>query len=161
MPSFKNIRLKMKGGKTRTQRVQVLASGKYRFVKNIGSRSSKVTRTVKKTTRRRFSLARRWRGRRGRRGSRKFTLPIAPIAGILAAPAVGAAIKAAMAGDVDGVLYEAKKLVGFTGDQFDAFALGSNVLPIVSGLLIHKFVGGAPLNLNRMLASAGVPFIRI
>jgi len=158
MPKFKNIRLKMKGGKTRTQRVQVLASGKYRFVKNIGSQSRKLTRTVKKTTRRIGKMARR---RRGRRGSRKFTLPIAPIAGILAAPAVGAAIKAAMAGDVDGVLYEAKKLVGFTGDQFDAFALGSNVLPIVSGLLIHKFVGGAPLNLNRMLASAGVPFIRI
>jgi len=157
MPKFKNIRLKMKGGKTRTQRVQVLASGKYRFVKNIGSQSRKLTRTVKKTTRRIGKMARR----RGRRGSRKFTLPIAPIAGILAAPAVGAAIKAAMAGDVDGVLYEAKKLVGFTGDQFDAFALGSNVLPIVSGLLIHKFVGGAPLNLNRMLASAGVPFIRI
>ena len=157
MPKFKNIRLKMKGGKTRTQRVQVLASGKYRFVKNIGSQSRKLTRTVKKTTRRIGKLARR----RGRRGSRKFTLPLAPIAGLLAAPAVGATIKAAMAGDVDGVLYEAKKFVGFTGDQFDAFALGSNVLPIVSGLLIHKFVGGAPLNLNRMLASAGVPFIRI
>ena len=157
MPKFKNIRLKMKGGKTRTQRVQVLASGKYRFVKNIGSQSRKLTRTVKKTKRRIGKLARR----RGRRGSRKFTLPLAPIAGLLAAPAVGATIKAAMAGDVDGVLYEAKKFVGFTGDQFDAFALGSNVLPIVSGLLIHKFVGGAPLNLNRMLASAGVPFIRI
>ena len=161
MPKFKNIRLKMKGGKTRMQRVQVLASGKYKFVKNTGSspgsRSRKLTRTVKKTTRRIGKLARR----RGRRGSRKFTLPLAPIAGLLAAPAVGATIKAAMAGDVDGVLYEAKKFVGFTGDQFDAFALGSNVLPIVSGLLIHKFVGGAPLNLNRMLASAGVPFIRI
>jgi len=157
MPSFKNIRLKMKGGKTRTQRVQVLASGKYRFVKNIGSRSSKVTRTVKKTTRRRFSLRRR----RGRRGSRKFTLPLAPIAGLIAAPAVRAGINAAINGDVNGVMYEAAKFVGITGDTFDAFALASNVTPLLIGCLVHKFVGGAPLNLNRMLASAGVPIIRI
>lgn len=35
MPKFKNIRIKMKGGKSRLQRVQVLASGKYKFVKNL------------------------------------------------------------------------------------------------------------------------------
>lgn len=35
MPTYKNIRIKMKGGKTRLQRVQVLASGKYKFVKNL------------------------------------------------------------------------------------------------------------------------------
>jgi len=35
MPTFKNIRIKMRGGKTRLQRVQVLASGKYKFVKNL------------------------------------------------------------------------------------------------------------------------------
>ena len=30
----KNIRIKMKGGKTRLQRVKVLKSGKYKFIKN-------------------------------------------------------------------------------------------------------------------------------
>jgi len=35
MATFKNIRIKMKGGKSRMQRVKVLASGKYKFVKNI------------------------------------------------------------------------------------------------------------------------------
>ncbi len=35
MAAFKNIRIKMKGGKSRMQRVKVLASGKYQFVKNI------------------------------------------------------------------------------------------------------------------------------
>lgn len=35
MPTFKNIRITMKNDKTRLQRVQVLASGKYKFVKNI------------------------------------------------------------------------------------------------------------------------------
>lgn len=50
MPTFKNIRIPMKNGKSRLQRVQVLASGKYKFVKNIGSRrraSSKKVRTVR------------------------------------------------------------------------------------------------------------------
>lgn len=35
MPTFKNIRIKKRGGGTRLQRVQVLASGKYKFVKNL------------------------------------------------------------------------------------------------------------------------------
>lgn len=34
MAKYKNIRIKKKGGGTRLQRVQVLASGKYKFVKN-------------------------------------------------------------------------------------------------------------------------------
>lgn len=38
--TFKNIRIKMKGGKSRMQRVKVLASGKYKFVKNIKKSSS-------------------------------------------------------------------------------------------------------------------------
>lgn len=50
MPTYKNIRMKKKGGGTRIQRVQVLASGKYKFVKNIGSKASK---KVKSVTRRR------------------------------------------------------------------------------------------------------------
>jgi len=37
MPTYKNIRIKMKNGKTRLQRVQVLASGKYKFVKNLAT----------------------------------------------------------------------------------------------------------------------------
>ncbi|GAH98209.1 unnamed protein product [marine sediment metagenome] len=43
MPTFKNIRIKMKNGKTRLQRVQVLASGKYKFVKNIVKGKGKTT----------------------------------------------------------------------------------------------------------------------
>ncbi|GAI22397.1 unnamed protein product, partial [marine sediment metagenome] len=36
MPTYKNIRVPVgKSGKTRSQRVQVLASGKYKFVKNL------------------------------------------------------------------------------------------------------------------------------
>src|SRR3990167_3291731 len=36
MPRYRNIRVKMKGGKTRIQRALVLASGKLRFVKGKG-----------------------------------------------------------------------------------------------------------------------------
>jgi len=100
-------------------------------------------------------------GKKKKRGARKFTIPLAPIAGIVAAPAVQAGIKAAVAGDWDGVMYEAGKFVGFENGKFDAFALASNIGPILIGLAVHKFVGGAPLNLNRMLASANVPIIRI
>ncbi len=60
MPTFKNIRIKMKNGKTRLQRVQVLASGKYKFVKNTKSRSSKTSRPRKasKSLKRRSSKSR-------------------------------------------------------------------------------------------------------
>ena len=149
MATYKNIRIKMKGGKSRMQRVMVFASGKYKFVKNITKSRVKKTKTSKKS------------GGNRKMGKRKFTIPIAPIAGILAAPAVQAGVKAALDGDWDGIMYEAGKFIGFKDGQFDAFALGSNVGPIILGILIHKFVGGPPLNVNRMLASANVPIIRI
>ena len=60
--TFKNIRIKMKNGKSRTQRVQVLASGKYKFVKNIGR---KIKRRV--TCRKRSSRTRRSRNPSTRR----------------------------------------------------------------------------------------------
>lgn len=45
------------------------------------------------------------------------------------------------------------------GWQPQRFARGMGSL--VLGAFIHKYVGGPPLNLNRVLAAAGVPFIRI
>jgi len=44
MPTYKNIRIKKRGGGTRLQRVQVLASGKYKFVKNLVSGKTKTTK---------------------------------------------------------------------------------------------------------------------
>ena len=62
MPKYKNIRIKKRGGGTRLQRVQVLASGKYKFVKNKATRKSskkkssnpkrRRTKTAKKAIRR-------------------------------------------------------------------------------------------------------------
>ena len=39
MVKYRNIRVKMKGGKSRIQRAMVLASGKFKFVKNTSRRS--------------------------------------------------------------------------------------------------------------------------
>jgi len=58
MANFKNIRMKKPGGGSRMQRVKVLASGKYRFVKNLtkrrasNPRASKKPRKVRNVTRR-------------------------------------------------------------------------------------------------------------
>lgn len=56
MPTFKNIRIPMRNGKTRLQRVQVLKSGKLKFVKNLTTsrksnpkKRSASTRSVRKT----------------------------------------------------------------------------------------------------------------
>ena len=53
MPKFKNISIRMKSGKKRIQRVQVLANGKFKFVKNKGSSKAKpAKKRVKNTTKR-------------------------------------------------------------------------------------------------------------
>ena len=41
--TYKNVPIRMKNGKTRMQRARVLASGKLRFVKNLGRRKPRKT----------------------------------------------------------------------------------------------------------------------
>ncbi|MBA7534783.1 hypothetical protein ES705_27032 [subsurface metagenome] len=100
-------------------------------------------------------------GKKRKRNSRKFTIPIAPIVGLL--PMVSAAATHALKGDFDRAMNELKwNTLGIQVDgKFNAVKFGQNMMPLVLGLLVHKFVGGAPLNLNRMLAAANVPIIRI
>lgn len=161
MSKFKNIRIKKPGGGSRLQRVQVLASGKYKFVKNKLSRSSKKTKTSKKTTRRVRKTARRKR----RRGSGGFTIPLAPVIG-LAAGMIGP-IDRLIAGDAKAAVnevaynYLGMANVGYTTPKFDPKGMLNGLVPLALGLLVHKFVGGPPLNANRMLARAKVPLIRI
>jgi len=128
----------------------------YRGKKKPRSRVSnpKTKRRVKRTARKK------------RRRSSGFTIPLAPIAGL----AVGMLkpIEEAMKGNINGVV--AHVAMNYTGcdpnklgrpDFFQIQRAANGILPLVIGLLVHKFVGGAPLNLNRMLARAKVPFIRI
>jgi len=159
--AYKNIRIRMKGGKTRLQRVRVLKSGKYRFVKNIGSRSRKLTGKVKKTTRKvGRKMARRYRRKR-RRGARKFTLPIAPLVGL--GVGIAPAIKDVMDGNIDMAVNKLKySYLGLTPDnKFKVEGLMSGLVPLALGCAVHKFIGGPPINANRMLAAANVPIIRI
>lgn len=91
-----------------------------------------------------------------------MTIPIAPVLG-LAAPMIEE-IPNIQSGNFNTVA--TNLLWKFTGYNKDAGAwqpegLKHGALPLVAGLLIHKFVGGAPLNANKVLARAGVPLIRI
>lgn len=90
-----------------------------------------------------------------------MTIPLAPIAGV--APLVAGAIEAGLKGDFGGAVQRLKwDVIGVdTQNVFHIDRAISNVTPLIAGLLIHKYVGGSPLNFNRILANARVPFIRI
>ena len=91
-----------------------------------------------------------------------MTIPLAPVIGLVAG--LGPTIKEVIAGNIDAAIHEAAW--AYTGyDTYDATfnpqRLTYGLVPLVVGCLVHKFVGGAPLNFNRLLARANVPFIRI
>lgn len=65
MPTFRNVRIKMRNGKTRLQRAQVLASGKLKFVKNL----TKGRKTVTAVTTRRKANS---KGKRMGKGNSKM-----------------------------------------------------------------------------------------
>lgn len=90
-----------------------------------------------------------------------MTIPLAPIVGLLAG--MKTAIPPLMAGDLDKAIGEVTySYVGIDGaGRFSWAGLQRGLVPLIIGLLVHKFVGGPPLNLNRVLARAKVPFIRI
>ena len=69
----KNIRIKMKGGGTRLQRVKVLASGKFKFIKNLGRKSTHSKKSATKHTKTRSvnRTVRRY-GRRSHRGGKSL-----------------------------------------------------------------------------------------
>lgn len=99
--------------------------------------------------------------RKIRRRYGKMTIPLAPIMGLL--PAFRNVPEDLMSGDYSKALQDLK--TNFTGigydGKFDAGIFGQTYIPIVAGLLVHKFVGGKPLNFNATLAKAKVPYIRI
>lgn len=93
--------------------------------------------------------------------SKSFTLPIAPIVGL--AVGLGGPLNMAIAGNIDGAIEQLG--LNYTGysmhaKNWDAMRMQNGLLPLVIGGLVHKFVGGK-LGINKMLASAGVPIIRI
>ena len=91
-----------------------------------------------------------------------MTIPLAVVGGLAAGLAEPA--QKLLQGDLEYALsILSRNYTGFrpgTGTWEPAY-LRNGMLPLVAGLLVHKFVGGSPLNLNKTLAASGVPFIRI
>lgn len=116
-------------------------------------RPTKRARKVKKLARRKY-----------RRRSDGMTIPLAPIAGLVAG--LGEPIDRALQGNFTGPNSALSWLtLNYTGynDQTGNWNImaAKGLPPLIIGALVHKFVGGSPLNINRMLARAKVPFIRI
>lgn len=112
----------------------------------------------------RRNLARRKRRRRS-----GMTIPLAPIAGLMAGIAGGQSpgyspLKLILAGDFENAANALS--MNYTGfsimeGTWNPQRMSVGILPLVIGALVHKFIGGPPLNLNRMLGAARVPLIRI
>lgn len=139
------------------------AKGRWKFLKHPSkSKSSKSSKT--KTKKKKVK-------KMGKKKRRRYsmTIPLAPMIGLvagIAGPPIGysvGAIDYLVKGDVSHAIGCWK--LNFLGlddaGNFRFDALSRGLLPLVAGLLVHKFVGGPPLNLNRILGRAKVPFIRI
>jgi hypothetical protein len=162
MAVYKTITLKKRGGGTRKQRVKVLSSGKFQFVKNI---KEKVKSTKKKVyTKKRVGRVLARKRSKKRRSSRKFTIPLAVVV-----PIGWKIWESVRHGVKQGNWTSATKdalwhfaCIGYdeggAGYHFNTTAL-KTWIPVIAGLLIHKFVGGRPLNLNKYLKD--VPLVRV
>lgn len=117
----------------------------YREGSSKSSTKKKARKTARKKTKRRYGM----------------TIPLAPTIGLVAM--FREPIAAAMSGQTDEIIPSLVwNVIGVdSAGRFDMGKLISNVTPLIAGLLIHKFVGGAPLNLNKILARARVPFLRV
>lgn len=103
--------------------------------------------------------ARRYYGKARRKAS-AMTIPIAPIAGILGASAVQSAINNIKLGHWEAIPGNMATLIGVDSEgKFYLPALIQNMTPIVAGMVVHKLAN--KVGINRALASAKVPFLRV
>jgi hypothetical protein len=141
---FRNIRVRMKGGKTRIQRAKVLASGKLKFVKNL-SRSRSRAAPRQKTTKRRVVSIRR--GKKYHRSGKSLVRSVEKIlTGVsLVAPA---AIKIAQRPNAEGGKDVLRAYTGINmnaGGKWEPHALlegwGAFVGFTVAKTVTHKLIG--------------------
>lgn len=92
---------------------------------------------------------------------KQFTLPVAAIAGF--APIAIHTYQGFKAGGLAGGLNDLSAYTtGYVpvDNKWKAAHLVEGMTPVIVGGLVHKYIGGR-LGVNRMLASAGVPVIRL
>jgi len=160
MPTYKNIRIKKRGGGTRLQRVQVLASGKYKFVKNLSKSSTSKTKTKKKSGSKKMTNSKK---------RRNFTIPAALVSGaalgfvIKPAPNWDSPYEAARKGNFDiAIKNYATNMIGYradTGAIFDTTIGMKGLWALIGGFVIHKVA--SMIGLNRALGRARIPFLRV
>lgn len=145
---------------------EALPKAKLTYRKSkIRTRSGSSNPRPKKAGKVKRRMARRYTRRRRRR-SRQITVPLAVVAPLVASN-VGAVMNMVRDPSPDSVAASLSHIGAiYTGysaieGRFAPEMLAQGLLPLVAGLLVHKFVGGAPLNLNRILARHNIPFIRI
>jgi hypothetical protein len=92
--------------------------------------------------------------------SHKTTIPVAVVLGFV--PLATSAFNAVKAGGVANLNSITPTLVpyNFQTRKIDFTRLGEGLYPIIAGLFVHKVVGGA-LGVNRALAAARIPWLRI
>ena len=163
--TFKNIKIKKRGGGTRLQRVQVLASGKYKFVKNLTTsvKKSPSKKAVKTTSKRKVT---RKLGK-SKKKRRTKTIPLAIVlggaAGIVGRPpgAHASPLEATMQGDYNGAMN--LLIENFTGfyppeGRWD-IQRAVGLKGLVIGAVVHKVMGW--LGINRSFANLPAPLNKI
>lgn len=109
---------------------------------------------AKKKTRRRYYP----RKKKRRRAKRK--LPLLPIVGVIATPAVTQTIQAAMAGDFARIPTKLGYLVGLNDSgKFESRILIENMVPIVAGVAGHKIAN--MLGINRIFNNLPSPLNKL
>lgn len=101
------------------------------------------------------------RKQRGHRKSGGFTLPLAVVAGFV--PAVSSTVTFASQVGWKGALPHISRIMtGYNPDdgKFYPGMMLKGLGPIVLGIGVHKFIGGK-LGVNRALAAAKIPFLRL
>ena len=152
LPKWAIKEAKRRGAKNIFAYAWTLVKRKGKKRKSKTRRSSSPKRRVKRR------MARRKRGRR----RYTMTIPLAPIAGLIAG--MHEPIQRIMQGKPDlAIIAVSRNYTGYCpkDNNWLPERMARGLLPLIIGCLVHKFVGGAPLNVNRMLARAKVPFIRI
>jgi len=109
--------------------------------------------------RRRFRRVRHYAGRVRHRVSH-MTIPMAPLAGIFATPAIQKAIPNVMSGNIAGTVGNLGELAGIPyGGTFSFDVLMKNWTPIIAGAVVHKAAN--MLGVNRILSKSKIPLIRL